>query len=60
MVTEAVEVAAAGELVVVETFPQPDWETARRCGTRNLIQAAQTVGLDPRIHPVAPSDGASR
>jgi len=33
-------------------FPQPDWETAKACGTRGCIQELRKAGFEPRIYPV--------
>jgi hypothetical protein len=35
---------------VVVAFPQPDWETARVCGTRGCINEARKAGFEPRIY----------
>lgn len=35
----------------VIAFPQPDWETAPRCGTRSCIRLAEKAGFVPEIHP---------
>lgn len=37
----------------VVAFPQPDWRTARRCGTRDLITKAERAGLAPEIYPAS-------
>lgn len=38
----------------VVAFPQPDWETAKVCGTRGCIREARKAGFVPQIH-VAPA-----
>lgn len=35
----------------VVAFPQPDWETAKVCGTRGCIQEARKAGFEPKIYP---------
>jgi hypothetical protein len=32
-------------------FPQPDWETAKVCGTRGCIQELREAGFEPLICP---------
>ncbi len=36
----------------VIAFPQPDWKTARVCGTRGAIGEARKAGIEPDIHVV--------
>jgi len=55
MVRDLAEANAHGcrHSALVVAFPQPDWETVRRCGTRDLITKARRAGFVPEIH-VAP------
>lgn len=53
MIDAAAAVRAAGESVTVVAFPQPNWATALRCGTRDLITRARRAGFTPDIH-IAP------
>ena len=32
-------------------FPQPDWETAKVCGTRGCIGELRAAGFEPKIYP---------
>lgn len=48
MVKWLVENRDSGKRVLA--FPQPDWETARVCGTRGCIREAEKAGLVPDIH----------